>query len=325
MSDVLIAAGINAASQTANNAFNIASTNRMNKKTRKWNEQMYERQKADNIAFWNMQNEYNDPSAQMARLKAAGLNPNLVYGSGSAANTAGDISSPNKPQWNPDVPRLDLNAAEVLQQMYAIPNMQAQTENLKANNALMHAQQLKTAAETANLGIKNAQDELSYQLSKSLFDTTVEQQKLNLQKGKADLLATLDANTRANILHAPTLQKALAEALRSEIGIALDRKTMQSLEQEILNKIQQNRILKKQADMWENNQNPNDPTWLRWGVVALQETWNSIFGEPEKLPPMTPEEKRNPEAYQERYKEIERRRINSFSDVLKRRRERMKR
>lgn len=33
---------------------------------------------------WNRQNQYNDPSAQMARLKAAGLNPNMIYGSGSA-------------------------------------------------------------------------------------------------------------------------------------------------------------------------------------------------------------------------------------------------
>ena len=28
-----------------------------------------------NLEFWNMQNEYNDPSAQMARLRQAGLNP----------------------------------------------------------------------------------------------------------------------------------------------------------------------------------------------------------------------------------------------------------
>lgn len=37
---------------------------------------------------WNKQNAYNTPKAQMERLKAAGLNPNLVYGNGSVANTA---------------------------------------------------------------------------------------------------------------------------------------------------------------------------------------------------------------------------------------------
>lgn len=39
-----------------------------------------------NLAMWNLQNEYNDPSAQMARLKAAGLNPNLMYGKGTVGN-----------------------------------------------------------------------------------------------------------------------------------------------------------------------------------------------------------------------------------------------
>lgn len=34
---------------------------------------------------WNMANDFNSPVRQMERLKAAGLNPNLVYGSGSVA------------------------------------------------------------------------------------------------------------------------------------------------------------------------------------------------------------------------------------------------
>lgn len=41
-----------------------------------------------NLELWNMQNEYNAPKQQMARLKEAGLNPNLVYGNGSAVNVA---------------------------------------------------------------------------------------------------------------------------------------------------------------------------------------------------------------------------------------------
>lgn len=36
-----------------------------------------------NFALWNIQNAYNDPSAQMQRLRNAGLNPNLVYGKGA--------------------------------------------------------------------------------------------------------------------------------------------------------------------------------------------------------------------------------------------------
>lgn len=46
------------------------------------------------IDMWNAQNSYNAPSAQMDRLKAAGLNPNLAYGQISDAK-AGDVSIPN--------------------------------------------------------------------------------------------------------------------------------------------------------------------------------------------------------------------------------------
>lgn len=60
-----------------------------------WNEQMYERQKEDNIEFWNMQNEYNSPSESMQRMVDAGLNPRGT-GLGQYAN-AGPISSPHAP------------------------------------------------------------------------------------------------------------------------------------------------------------------------------------------------------------------------------------
>ena len=40
------------------------------------------------ITGWMMNNAYNDPAAQMQRLKAAGLNPNLVYGNGSVTGNA---------------------------------------------------------------------------------------------------------------------------------------------------------------------------------------------------------------------------------------------
>ena len=46
-----------------------------------------------NLEQWNRANEYNLPVNQMARLKQAGLNPNLVYGSG-----AGQVQAVNSPQ-----------------------------------------------------------------------------------------------------------------------------------------------------------------------------------------------------------------------------------
>ena len=42
-------------------------------------------QNAFNLQMWNLNNAYNAPVNQIARLKQAGLNPNLLYGNGSIA------------------------------------------------------------------------------------------------------------------------------------------------------------------------------------------------------------------------------------------------
>lgn len=47
-----------------------------------------------NVKNWNMQNEYNSPTAQMQRYQDAGLNTNLIYGgNGSVAGNAEGIAS----------------------------------------------------------------------------------------------------------------------------------------------------------------------------------------------------------------------------------------
>jgi len=56
----------------------------------------------ENIRFWNMQNQYNHPLAQMKRLQEAGLNPNLIYGSSVAGATgsAGSIAPSKAAPYN---------------------------------------------------------------------------------------------------------------------------------------------------------------------------------------------------------------------------------
>jgi hypothetical protein len=56
---------------------------------------------AQNIKFWKMQNAYNTPAKQMERLQQAGLNPNLIYGSGQAnTGVAGSISASKPAPYN---------------------------------------------------------------------------------------------------------------------------------------------------------------------------------------------------------------------------------
>lgn len=59
---------------------------------------MLRQEMANNIQLWNMQNQYNTPSAQVARMAAAGINVNpMTYavGNGNMTTTATNISAPS--------------------------------------------------------------------------------------------------------------------------------------------------------------------------------------------------------------------------------------
>lgn len=49
------------------------------------------------VENWQRETGYNDPAAQMERLRRAGLNPNLVYGNGAAGLTAPSTAAPTAP------------------------------------------------------------------------------------------------------------------------------------------------------------------------------------------------------------------------------------
>lgn len=82
-----------------------------------------------NIENWERANKYNDPSAAMARLKAAGLNPNMVYGTGSATGgTAGAVGGASAPVPNiQDIPINMPDALGILGQYQNIEKAKAQT------------------------------------------------------------------------------------------------------------------------------------------------------------------------------------------------------
>jgi hypothetical protein len=97
----------------------------------------------ENIRFWNMQNQYNHPKAQMERLQKAGLNPNLIYGSSVAGATgsAGSIAPSKAAPYNIQNP---------------VPST-IQSALAPSQNKLLGAQEIKTLAD-AKLTGKLARD-----------------------------------------------------------------------------------------------------------------------------------------------------------------------
>jgi len=90
----LLGSVINAGSQLGTNSSQLS-----------YSREMYDKQRADALADWNMQNSYNSPKEQMARFKEAGLNPNLIYGQMSNSPV---VRSSSPQSYNPTAPQVDL-------------------------------------------------------------------------------------------------------------------------------------------------------------------------------------------------------------------------
>lgn len=89
----------------------------------KYNKEMASIQNQYYIDMWKMNNEYNTPANQMARMKDAGLNPNLMYSQG----TTGNSSSPPQ-QVAPNVPDMQTamrDAAKALNPVQIIELIQS--------------------------------------------------------------------------------------------------------------------------------------------------------------------------------------------------------
>lgn len=91
------------------------------------NRQLAEYQNEWNLSQWHRENEYNSPAQQMARLKAAGLNPNLAYNMATTGNAndspqaAGYQADYSKWQTSPKaVPANIVNLGETLKALSGI-------------------------------------------------------------------------------------------------------------------------------------------------------------------------------------------------------------
>lgn len=80
------------------------------------------------------QNQYNSPIAQMERYKQAGLNPNLIYGSGSVS--AGNMSS--TPSYKPAPQVMDNHGAQALQSYNQINSLDNTLESGTVSRLLMN-------------------------------------------------------------------------------------------------------------------------------------------------------------------------------------------
>ena len=145
-----------AATAAVNQTGNIISTAMANAA----NERMQQQQNKWNLQQWERNNAYNHPAAQLQRIKAAGLNPDLVYGQ-NASGIGGSSSSPA--QGTNPIPKQPF-------QMTLDPLMYAQIKNIEADTKLKTSDANKKDSETKTIDFDNLTKEKETLLVKEFLE-----------------------------------------------------------------------------------------------------------------------------------------------------------
>lgn len=133
---------------------------------------------ARSVEMWNMQNQYNSPTAQMSRLRQAGLNPNLVYGSGVTGNSAGSA-----PQYQPaKIQRAtmepyrgwNLGLSDAASMYMAMRQNKAQVENMEAQNKLIKEQARTEGIRQGNIAMSTARSGFDLNLARELRNVSID-------------------------------------------------------------------------------------------------------------------------------------------------------
>lgn len=134
----------------------IKAQQQENQKNREYNLMLARTQNQWNLEQWQRENDYNSPTAQMARFRAAGLNPNLAYGqmsngASSPTLTSGAASSPT------DMSAIGnkRNFGQAMQEVLGLEMQKAQIEAIKAGTEKTKADTDNTRETTKGLTIDN--------------------------------------------------------------------------------------------------------------------------------------------------------------------------
>lgn len=171
-----------------------------------------------NRQMWELQNQYNTPGSQMQRLSQAGLNPNLVYGSG---NVSGNQSGapPSYRGRTVDMSYTPLQIPDVIGMYQNFAMRQAQINNVKAAT---NATQVKTTNEALRSGL------LETLGKKTIFELDRDQQLAPYQ-----------------------VDKSRADAKRAGIQVDTEFQRLKNLSVDEQNKILQSAYMQKRMDIQE--------------------------------------------------------------------------
>lgn len=166
-------------------------------KTAEYNRAEALRAQEASIDMWHMANKYNSPTEQMARLKAAGLNPNLAYGSGNVGGLSSSAPDGYKATQSPDY----LNTSAGITAMEAINTGLSAYQDYRMKNAQIDSVQKMNALNGIELIYRDA--DLAHKTASSASKMYIDSLKVgmteNIARYQQDMLAAELQQKQSNV------------------------------------------------------------------------------------------------------------------------------
>lgn len=262
----VIAAGLQLIGQGGNALLQGAQ----NRRAREFAWNMYTQQRKDALADWNMQNAYDSPEAQMQRLQAAGLNPNLVYGKG-ADNTSAPVRTSSAPGWNPSAPKMELGGVvssylDTKIKEEQVANIAAQTANTQAATKNASMDSILKALDAIGKTTGNKMSALEYGKALELRDTAIENAKLQNDNLSTEIQVRLNRDEREAASTATSIAEAVERIMNLRSSRINDQATRAKIAQEIENMKSNKALMDKDLELRKQGIYPGDPAW--WRIVG---------------------------------------------------------
>lgn len=274
-------AGIGAAASIFGNERNIREQRRVNAEDKAWQEKMYGLQRQHALEDYFMQNEYNHPSSQMARLRQAGLNPALVYGKG-ASQMAESIRPATPGSYSPQAGRVDYTAgaqavAQGISTYQDVILKEAQIDNLRNLNT---GKGIENLIKLLDLDIKGVDARFKDVMTQGKFDLLINQ-IANLSQDTDNKKAALPGIEASSAVRqeeldiirqtkGTTVQMVAERLLGQQLQNAKSDAERQEIEQRIKNLALDQRMKQLDVQLAEFGLRPTDELWQRLTAIALK-------------------------------------------------------
>lgn len=231
---------LTAATSVAQTAGGIFGLKKRERKARKYN-----------LKMWRKTNEYNHPKAQMERLREAGLNPNLIYGTSpsSAVGNAGSMPAPGKAEdFSKSLSSMP-DALGVLSRSMNVKAQQAQTDNVRKQTELTSQEIGLAGLRGSQILAQTAKTKWDLQNAKNLEQGSYELQRLSIDQAKENIFNSQLENEFKNATQIDRIKKFKAE--------------LANLDLEIVAKGFNNTILERKAKWAKLGLRENDPWFIK--------------------------------------------------------------